>query len=100
MCPSAPKKPELSDRVKAFISRVKVFIRQHRQLITVVGAIVVFFTFVTKEIFRDELKDSVDSFSKAEMTLSIGTSITKVRESIRESRNTLDTELHDCSAPR
>lgn len=41
--------------------RVLVFVRKHGRIVTFLGALIVFMTFVTKDVWRERIKDSSDS---------------------------------------
>lgn len=48
------------------IGRVKRFIHKHDRLLSTLGALIIFFTFLAREGFRDELKELVDSIDAAQ----------------------------------
>lgn len=58
----APRTPHVSTA----INRFRAFARSHNRLLTFVGALIVFFTFVIKEGLREHLKDLVDSIDSAQ----------------------------------
>jgi hypothetical protein len=47
-------------------SRFRLFLKRHRQSLSLVGALIVFSTFVIKDAIREEVKDTVDSLQAAE----------------------------------
>lgn len=47
------------------MGRVKRFIHRHDRLLSTLGALIIFFTFLAREGFRDELKELVDSIDAA-----------------------------------
>lgn len=44
------------------------FVRRHRRMLTFIGALIVFSTFLTKEALREQLKDLIDSEKAAQQT--------------------------------
>lgn len=40
---------------------VLVFLREHSRIVTFLGALIVFATFITKDVWRERIKDSSDS---------------------------------------
>ena len=50
---------------------LKVFITQHRRLVTFIGALIVFVTFIVKDGLREQLKDLVSSIDSAESVFAI-----------------------------
>jgi hypothetical protein len=57
------KKP---DRRRRGRSHVRLFLTKHKRLISLIGALIVFLTFVTKDAIREHVKDTVDSLQSAE----------------------------------
>jgi ABC-type transporter Mla subunit MlaD len=47
-------------------SRFRLFLKRHRQSLSLVGALIVFSTFVIKDAIRQDVKDTVDSLQAAE----------------------------------
>jgi hypothetical protein len=52
-------------------ARLKIFLGQHRRLMTFTGALIVFVTFVLKDGLREQLKDLVSSIDSAESVFAI-----------------------------
>jgi hypothetical protein len=52
-------------------ARLKIFLGQHRRLMTFTGALIVFVTFVIKDGLREQLKDLVSSIDSAESVFAI-----------------------------
>jgi hypothetical protein len=52
-------------------ARLKIFFGKHRRLVTFIGALIVFVTFVIKDGLREQLKDLVSSIDSAESVFAI-----------------------------
>src|SRR3954469_5401272 len=48
------------------MKRIAVFIRKHNRLVSIIGALIVFVTFLIKEGLREKLKEFVDETWRAE----------------------------------
>ncbi len=51
--------------------RSRSYFRRHKRALTIVGALIVFATFVVKDGIRDDLKDRLDTINQAETTFNI-----------------------------
>ena len=68
---------------------LKRFIHKHDRLLSVCGALIIFLTFLTREGFRDELRELVDSIDAAESVFMIRSDNHDVAEQIEYVRQYL-----------
>jgi len=72
------------------INRVKSFFQKHGRLLSFVGALIVFTTFIVKDAIREHLKDLVDAVNSAEEAYRNETSIALVSKQIVDLELQLD----------
>ena len=89
----------LAGSVGTVAGSVGRFIKKHKRWFTFVGAFVVFATFVTKEVVRDNLKDVVSAFENAQTTFALRDQNARMTTMITEIRTRV-VALNDKSLPK
>jgi hypothetical protein len=69
------KAPETKKRLRDFLSK-------NKHWISLVGAVIVFLTFITKEALRDQLKDTVDSVRETQTSFEIREDMNKINKNV------------------
>lgn len=64
-------------------------LKRRHQLLTFIGALMVFFTFVVKEGLRDQVKDVADSIGTADQSYVVRTDINTIRDVLTETNDYL-----------
>jgi hypothetical protein len=64
-------------------STIRIWLRRHEAFLAAIGLLTVIATFVTKEVFRDNLKELADSVDRAQITYSLRVNIDSLRTEIR-----------------
>jgi hypothetical protein len=73
--------------------RLKTFFRRHNQWLTIIGALIVFLTFVVNDILRERLKDMASSIANAQDVLSIRTDIQRFATQNQRNQMRLKNEI-------
>lgn len=63
-------------------STLNIWLRRHETFLAAIGLLTVIATFVTKEVFRDNLKELADSVDRAQITYSLRLNIDSLRTDI------------------
>ncbi len=87
------------EKLRAFGKRVKVFMKDPKHLFPLVGALVVFATFIVKEGIRDNLKDVVSAFENAQTTFALRDQNVRMTTMLTEIRTRV-VALNDKSLPK
>jgi hypothetical protein len=89
----------ITANIRSRIQRFKAILRRYNQLLTVVGALIVFSTYVTKEWKREQLKDIVQSVEGARGTFDLLDGQNELSTRLSHLQSTLDLSLRGIHEP-
>jgi hypothetical protein len=64
-------------------NRLITFLKLHRGLVTLIGASIVFFTFIFRDVLREDARARKDNYERAQALFDLKTSIMDLNDSIR-----------------
>lgn len=74
-------------------SRLREYLRRHHQWLTLIGALIVFLTFLVNDVLRERLKEMASSIAYAQDVLSIRTDIQRLRDWTRSNQELLINQI-------